>query len=229
MANKNSKNKNNKKNNTKKVENVKKVNNTEKKEVKKVTPKEEAKVEKVTEEVKVEKVKTEKVKKEKKTFKLSSKQRDIVLVLLAAVVLVIAVVLTGSKKPKLDIELPIALEGKAGFTEIKYSEYEEKLKTEAPFVVVIVQDGCGHCDNYKPIVKKVADKYKLPISYINLSNLTQDEYVALGNSNKYLKKGDWGTPTTLFMYGSTVVESIGGYVDETEFTEFVKENFVVEG
>ena len=220
MAIKNSKNKNNKKNNTKKVENVKKVNNTEKKEVKKVTPKEE---------VKVEKVKTEKVKKEKKAFKLSSKQRDIVLVLLAAVVLVIAIVLTGSKEPKLDIELPIALEGKAGFTEIKYSEYEEKLKTEAPFVVVIVQDGCGHCDNYKPIVKKVADKYKLPISYINLSNLTQDEYVALGNSNSYLKKEKWGTPTTLFMYGDEVVESIGGYVDETEFTEFVKENFVVEG
>lgn len=220
MANKNSKNKNNKKNNTKKVDNVKKI---EKKEIKKVTPEEEVKTEKVTKEVKVEKVK-----KEKKSFKLSSRQRDIVLVLLAAVVLVIAVVLTGSKEPKLDIELPIALEGKAGFTEIKYSEYEEKLKTEAPFVVVIVQDGCGHCDNYKPIVKKVADKYKLPISYINLSNLTQDEYIALGSSNKYLKKGDWGTPTTLFMYGSEVVESIGGYVDENEFTSFVKENFVVE-
>ena len=232
MANKNSKNKNNKKNNTKKVETVKKVNTAEKKEEKKVTPKAEVKVEKVTEEVKKEKVteevKVEKVKKEKKTFKLSSKQRDIVLVLLAAVVLVIAVVLTGGKEPKLDIELPIALEGNAGFTEIKYSEYEEKLKTEAPFLVVIVQDGCGHCDNYKPIVKKVADKYKLPISYINLSNLTQDEYVALGQSNKYLKKGDWGTPTTLFMYGSEVVESIGGYVDEAEFTSFVKENFVVE-
>lgn len=223
MANKNAKNKNNQKNNTKKVENVKKVNNAEKKEVKKVTPKEAVKEEKI-----IEEIKEEKVKKEKKSFKLSSKQRDIVLVLLAIVVLVIAVVLTGSKEPKLDIELPIALEGKAGFTEIKYSEYEEKLNTEAPFVVVIVQDGCGHCDNYKPIVKKVADKYKLPISYINLSNLSQDEYIALGSSNKYLKKGDWGTPTTLFMYGNDVVEAIGGYVDENEFTEFVKENFVVE-
>jgi len=205
------------------VDTTKKVNNVEKKEVKKVTPKEEVKVEKVT-----EKVVTEKVKKEKKTFKLTSSQRDVILVLLVVVVLAIASVLTIKKENKPDIELPIALEGKAGFTEIAYSEYEEKLNTEAPFLVVIVQDGCGHCDNYKPIVKKVADKYKLPISYINLSHLTQDEYVALGNSNSYLKKEKWGTPTTLFMYGDYVVESIGGYVDEAEFTEFVKDNFVVE-
>lgn len=210
---------NNKKNTTKKVNNTKKVN-TNKKEVKKVTPKKEViKVEKVTEEV------ITPVVKEKKSFKLTSNQRDVVLVLLVAVVLVIALVLTGGKK--LDIELPIALEGEAGFTEITYSEYAEKLDKEAPFVVVIKRDGCGYCDMYEPIVTEVANEYSLPIYYINMSNLTSEEQSALSTSNSYLRKTQWGTPTTLFMYGKTVVDSIGGYVEKDALVEFVKENFVI--
>ena len=245
MANNNSKNKTNtKKNNTKKVDTSKKVNETKKtnttkkvdnnnkkvvkndikKEVKKVTPKEEIKVEQIIEE---EVVQAE-VKKEKKSFKLTSKQKDIVLVVLVAIVLVIALVITGSKEPELDIELPIALEGEAGFTEITYSEYEEKLNTEAPFVVVIIRDGCSYCEMYEPVVEDVANEYALPIYYINLSNLTSDEQNALSSSNTYLRKNQWGTPTTLFMYGETVVDSIGGYVEKDTFLEFAKENFVVE-
>ena len=243
MANNNSKNKtNNKKNNTKKVNASKKVNETKKtnttkkvennnkvvknnikKDVKKVAPKEEVKVEQIVEEV----VNTE-VKKEKKSFSLTSRQKDLILVLLVTVVLVIALVITGGKEPKLDIELPIALEGEPGFTEITYSQYEEKLNTEAPFVVVIVRDGCGFCDEYKPVVDSVANEYALPIYYINLSNLTSDEQSALAKSNTYLKKEQWGTPTTLFMYGKTVVDSIGGYVEKETFENFAKENFVVE-
>jgi predicted bacteriocin transport accessory protein len=244
MANNNSKNKtNNKKNNTKKVDASKKVNETKKtnttkkvennnkkvvknntkKEVKKVTPKEEIKVEQIVEEV----VDTE-VKKEKKSFSLTSKQKDLLLVLLVAVVLVIALVITGGKEPKLDIELPIALEGEAGFTEITYSEYEEKLNTEAPFVVVIVKDGCVFCEKYKPVVESVANEYALPIYFINLSNLTSEEQSALASSNTYLKKENWGTPTTLFMYGNKVVDLITEYVEKDAFESFVKENFVVE-
>ena len=219
--NKKKTNTNNKKNNTKKVEGTKKVNTT-KKEVKKVLPKEEIKVEQIAPEVKVEKVV-----KEKKTFKLTSGQRDLVLVALVGVLLLIALVLTGKKEPKLDIELPIALAGEAGFTEMTYSEYAEKLNVEEPFVVVIKRDGCGYCDMYDPVVTEVANEYGLPIRYINMSNLTEEEYNKLGKSNSYLRKEQWGTPTTLFMYGEHVVDAIGGYVEKDTLVEFVKENFVI--
>ena len=68
----------------------------------------------------------------------------------------------------------------------------------------------------------------LPIYYINMSNLTSEEQSALASSNTYLKKENWGTPTTLFMYGKTVVDSIGGYVEKETLENFAKENFVVE-
>lgn len=218
MAQKNNKKKtntNNKKNNTKKVE-TKKVEKEIKEKV----------IVKNEEVVETEKKVVSKKVREKMKFELTPKQKDIILVLLVAVVLIIALVLTGNKN-KLDIELPIALEGTAGFNEITYTEYEEKLNTEAPFLVVIVNDGCGYCDMYKPVVEEVANEYNLPISYINLANLTSEEKTLLSSSNSYLKKQQWGTPTTLFMYGDSVVETIGGYIDKDEFVEFVKENFVV--
>lgn len=247
MANQSSKNKNTKKVNNKggqnkntnkqnvKKEAVKKVDtkaSVKKETAKKVETKntvhEEVKVKEIA--PKVEEKKTEKVVKEKKSFSLTSKQKDLILILLVIVLLVVALFVTMKKTPKLDIELPVALEGEAGFTEITYSEYEEKMNTEAPFLVVIVRDGCGYCEMYEPILKEVADEYKLPIYYINMTNLNNDEYTALGTSNSYLKKnqGKWGTPTTLFMYGSTVVDSIPGYVDKDKFVDFVKENFKVE-
>lgn len=236
MANQNTKNKNNnKKVNNKGVQN-KKTNNTKvpakKTDTKKVTKEVETK-KVVKEEVKVEEVKpnvSEKVVKEKKSFSLTSKQKDLILILLVVVLLVVALFVTMNREVKLDIELPIALEGTAGFTEITYTEYEEKMNTEAPFVVIIIQDGCGYCEAYEPVVEEVADEYKLPIYYINMSNLSSEEYTALGTSNSYFKKnqGKWGTPTTLFMYGDYVVDYIGGYAEKDTLVSFVKENFKVE-
>ena len=240
MANQSSKNKNTKKVNNKggqnkntNKQNTKKVDtkaSVKKENAKKVETKnivhEEVKVKEIV--PKVEEVKEEKVVKEKKSFSLTSKQKDLILILLVVVLLVVALFVTMKKTPKLDIELPITLQGEVGFTEITYSEYEEKMNAKEPFLVVIVRDGCGYCEMYEPIVEEVANEYRLPIYYINMNN---DEYTALGTSNSYFKKnqGKWGTPTTLFMYGNSVIDSIPGYVDKDEFVKFVKENFKVEG
>lgn len=225
MTSQNLKNKkgNNKSVQTKKQNNVKQnVKKIEKKvETKKTVEKEEVKVEEITPNV------HEKVVKEKKSFSLTSRQKDLILILLVVILLIVALFVTMKKEPELDIELPIALQGEVGFTEITYSEYEEKMNTEEPFLIVVVRDGCGYCEMYEPILEEVADEYKLPIYYMNMSNLSSDEYTALGTSNSYFKKnqGKWGTPTTLFMYGKSVVDSISGYVDKDKFVDFVKENF----
>ena len=215
MAN-NSKNKKNNKNNGKGNNNKEvKKNNIKKEEIKVTEVKETKKVE-------------EKVKKEKKSFSLTSKQKDIILILLVVVLLVVGLVLTSPKKEKLDIELPVALSGETGFTEITYNQYMEKVNNNELFLVVIVRDGCGYCEMYEPIVEEVANEYKLPLYFINLTNLTDEERDELSSTNKYLKRNKWGTPTTLFMYGENIVDSISGYVEKDDFVSFVKENFKVE-
>lgn len=250
MANQNSKSKN-KKNTTKASTNSKKVtsNKDVKKDTKVVAKSENKKVEakkvnnkkvEATKDVKKEVSKIEVPKFEKKEkekvhektsskskFSLTAKQKDIILIALVVVLLIVAAIVTGNKDSKVDIELPVALEGDAGFNEITYSNYLEKIDSNEPFLVVIVKDGCGYCEMYEPILKEVADEYNLPINYINLTNLSEEEYNNLAQSNAYLKKNQWGTPTTLFMLGDSVIDSIGGYVDKDKFVDFVKENFVV--
>lgn len=223
-------NANSKKNAPKKeaVKNTKVVtkNENKKNEVKKDIKKEVNKIE-VPKFEKKETVKEEKVVSKKK-FELTSKQKDIVLIALVVILLIVAGLVTSSKEEKIDIALPVSLVGDAGFNEVTYSEYLEKVNSNEPFVVVIVKDGCTYCEMYEPILEEVAGEYNLPISYINLANITDEEYNDLVKTNSYLKKNDWGTPTTLFMLGNTVVDSIGGYVDKDTFVSFAKENFVVE-
>ena len=231
MANKNQKNNKSKQTNVKKTNNNK--NNDKAKQVnttkKETAPKKEEKIEKVEKVVEVVEEKKEKTstpkestkKETKKEFKLTSKQKDIVLVLLAVVLLVVAFVVTGNKAPKVNIELPVALEGEAGFNEITYSEYVEKT-----FLLIIIKDGCGYCEAYTPIVKEVAEEYNLPIYYINLTNITEEEYTALSKSNSYLKSQQWGTPTTLLMSGNTVVGSISGYVDKDTFVKDMIDKYI---
>lgn len=236
MANKNQKNNKSKQTNVKKTNNNK--NNDKAKQVnttkKETAPKKEEKIEKVEKVVEVVEEKKEKTstpkestkKETKKEFKLTSKQKDIVLVLLAVVLLVVAFVVTGNKTPKIDIELPVVLEGETGFNEITYSEYVEKMNEEKPFLVIIVKDGCGYCEAYTPIVTEVAEEYNLPIYYINLTNITEEEYTALSKSNSYLKSQQWGTPTTLLMSGKTVVGSISGYVDKDTFVKDMIDKYI---
>ena len=43
----------------------------------------------------------------------------------------------------------------------------------------------------------------------------------LSTTNSYLKKNNWGTPTTLFMLGDRVLDSIGGYVEKDTVLSFL--------
>jgi thioredoxin len=234
MANKNAKNKTNKKNNT----NNKKVNSNQKNTNKKVTSnnnvkkenikKENIKVEEIAKEVKVEEKKEVKAK-EKKSFSLTSKQKDIILILLVVVLLIVACIVTSTKKEsKVNIELPVAVEGEAGTKTISYTEYEELMNSNKPFLMVIIQDGCGYCEMYEPVVEEVANELGIPVNYLNLTNLSSEESNKLSKSNSYLKKNQWGTPTTLFMVGDKVIDSIGQYVEKDDFVSFVKENIKVD-
>lgn len=149
------------------------------------------------------------------------------LILIGGVILVILLCFLVFKTESNKIEVPVKLEGDAGFIDITYDEYEEKIDSEKPFMSVIVNDGCGYCEMYIPVIEEVVSEYNLPIYKLNLANITNDEYSKLMNSNSYLKREEWGTPTTLLMQGSQVIDSIGGYTEKDSVVDFLEENVVL--
>lgn len=149
------------------------------------------------------------------------------LILIGGVLLVILISFLAFNVKSEKIEVPVKLEGNPGINEITYSEYEEKINNEETFLVMIVNDGCSYCEMFIPVMTEVANEYSIPVYSLNLANLTSDEYNSLSNSNSYLKRKQWGTPTTLLMQGKTVIDSIGGYVEKENLVSFVKENIVL--
>lgn len=155
------------------------------------------------------------------------KKTDFILIGLVIVIVVIAVFSSKGTKELEEIKYPLQLAGEVGLKQITYSDYEKMVDNGDAFIVVIERAGCSFCVQYMPIVEEVAKEKKIPLTYIDTDKLTQYELNSLSTGNEYLRKNNWGTPTTLFMLGDRVIDSIGGYVEKSVLEDFLKDRVVI--
>lgn len=155
------------------------------------------------------------------------KKSDIILIGIVLVIVVVAIFASKGTSALEDIDFPLELEGEKGLNQITYSEYKEMVDNDKAFIVIIERAGCSYCQMYMPLVEKVAKEKKVAITYIDTDTLSEEEVNELSTTNAYLKKNDWGTPTTLFMLGDRVVDSIGGYVEKETFEKFITDRVVM--
>lgn len=149
------------------------------------------------------------------------KKSDFILIGVLLVVVIVALFSTRGTE-KVDIEYPVTLYGEAGLHETNYDGYRELVDSNEPFIFVIERKNCGYCQSYMPILEEVVSEKKISIYYIDTEAVDSEEVLKLESENKYLKKhSDWGTPTTLFMRGESIIDSIGGYVEKDRFLSFI--------
>lgn len=149
------------------------------------------------------------------------KKSDLILI---GVVLLIVVIALFSNKGTIayeEVEYPLTLKGDAGLQQISYDEYKEFVSSGDAFIVIIERSGCTYCIQYMPIVEEVANEKNIPIYYIDTDTLTNEEFNELSNTNSYLKRNEWGTPTTLFMLGDRVLDTIGGLTEKETVLSFL--------
>ena len=116
----------------------------------------------------------------------------------------------------------------AHITFINYDGYKSLIRKDDESVIVIGQDGCSHCTNYKPALNSVAEDYNIAMNYLNLTNLTQEESDKLFESLKnigyddpdFLEDGSFGTPLTLIVDDGEVEHYISG---ERTISQLVRE------
>lgn len=159
------------------------------------------------------------------------KVSDIILIAVIAIVVIggiLVSVFSSDKEEKTSYSLPLTIEGEAGLKLINYSEYKEKIESEKPFVVIIERETCSYCQMYLPIVEEVASEKGVPIYYVDIDTLSDDEVTALSTSNDYLKEEEWGTPTTLLLKGTEAVANISGYVEKDSLVEWLEKNVTME-
>ena len=95
------------------------------------------------------------------------------------------------------------------------------------FILYVKQEGCPHCTAFTPTVEKVANKYKVQIYYINLTNLTKEDY-ELFNSEGFVN----GTPTILFFENGEELGSfsriIGNKSEKTLTNKLIARGYIIE-
>jgi len=119
-------------------------------------------------------------------------------------------------------------------TFIDYDKFEDLIK-KGTHVVVVGQTTCSHCIAIKPALNKVAGEYDLTINYLNLTEMTQDEYSSFTNSLKsiqyndpdFVEKGSFGTPLTLIIENGKVKDYITGERTKSQLVREFKKNGLI--
>lgn len=114
--------------------------------------------------------------------------------------------------------------------EISYDELAKKIENKDTFVLYVGSSSCSHCAEFRPLLEKIINKYKLDVYYINMANLSDSKY------NAVLKKVDGkGTPITVYLEkGKTKISpKIEGFIDyDTTYNttlEFFKDLNLIKG
>lgn len=135
--------------------------------------------------------------------------KRIMLVVLASFI----VIITGCNKQK-------------SLIEINYDELSNKIQAKDSFVLYVGRKTCSHCQEFKPTIEKVVNKYNLEVYYIDLDNVSTAKY------NAVMKKIDGeGTPTTVYIEKGKTKTSprIEGTRDYDATLEFFKDLNLIGG
>lgn len=152
------------------------------------------------------------------------KKSDIGLIIGVVLIMVVAAFVSVGKPFE-----KVSLTGEVGYSTIDYEKYNELLEGEEYFFIAIGRTGCSFCEKYKPVLEEVAEDLELPIHYIDIADLEEDEIEEFSTSNSYLKNNEWGTPTTLILNKDEVIASQQGYVDEDKLEEFIEKYVKLDG
>ena len=122
-------------------------------------------------------------------------------------------------------------------TFINYDEYETLISDKQTHVIVIGQTTCSHCIAIKPALNLIAGDYDLTINYLNLTEMSEEEYNNFSESLKnieyndkdFVEQGSFGTPLTLIVKNGKVSSYISGERSKSQLVkEFKKAGLISE-
>jgi len=110
------------------------------------------------------------------------------------------------------------------FTKVTYNELNSLLKTKDKFVFVIASHKCSACLYYHGILNQVISDTKATIYYIDLLELTDDEYYSLGDKFPFEY-----TPTTIFIENGKEISSerLVGAASSKDVIDALKKNEII--
>lgn len=102
---------------------------------------------------------------------------------------------------------------------VSYNELEKMIENKETFILEISQDGCSHCEEYKPTITKVLKDNNIEAYNLNLTYINKKDF------NKFNDKYAFsGTPTTMFFKNGKEIFSsrLVGNISSSKLTNVLK-------
>lgn len=112
-----------------------------------------------------------------------------------------------SSNPLLEDGEEIPDDEQAELTSMDVDGLKKAISNKSKAFVFLGSEYCGWCNYQKPILRYLVYKYNVQINYLNVGELTEDEYNTLASLHESLES--FGTPTFLVVENGkiTVVDS----------------------
>lgn len=99
---------------------------------------------------------------------------------------------------------------------ISGQELLEKIKKEESFILIRTQDGCSHCEEYKPILNRVLTENNIQAYELNSTKLKEESQETKNEIDKLFNIS--GTPTTIFINEGKEQTSINRIVGSATYS-----------
>lgn len=109
------------------------------------------------------------------------------------------------------------------FIKINYSEIIDKVNNKDSFILCVTATDCIHCEQFKPKLKKISNKYNIQIFFTDVSTYSDDEYSEFKSKFSF----DGGTPVTILIKDGeekTTATRIEGNVSNEKIISKLKKN-----
>ncbi len=112
------------------------------------------------------------------------------------------------------------------FVSMGVSEWQEAVKGEDVMVTTLAQTTCSWCNQFKPVIQKVAEDNNVEVVWIDVDTIaSEEEKNSLFGTFEQLQS--FGTPYTIITQNGEIKGEISGYVDEAELINTFKEYGVI--
>lgn len=109
------------------------------------------------------------------------------------------------------------------FISLNYNEIIDKVNNKDSFVLCVSASDCIHCQDYKPKLKSIANKYNIDIFYTDVDTFSEENYERFKTEFSF----DGSTPTTIFFNDGeekTTATRIEGDVSTEKIINKLKKN-----
>lgn len=114
------------------------------------------------------------------------------------------------------------------FINLSYTDIFSKIDDNDNFILCITATDCGHCEEFKPKLKKISNNYDIKIYYTNIDDFSDEQYSEFKTKFGF----DGSTPTTiLFKNGeekTSATRIIGNVSMEKVINKLKKNGFIEE-